>query len=302
MNNYEKLLLIVFLCVILTGCTYQKNDEIVTDDFLENNVFSQILVETTQETSDHEKIDDAIISESHCNGIELLCPPFSNRTLENYNEEWSEDDIIAAWNMTDASNVYIEYTDRLFCDIDNDRSMELLLTSYSTKKMYFFKKAYNSVEMLFELIDIDITNGNILMPPTDEEIIKTKEVYDFQKCNLFKLYNKDENIYVLGISWRPAVGKTCWIKKLILSNDSISFGDVFRWGMFTKNDIIASEFEYRRYDCNNGNYTYTTQQEIDDFLLLLYGSITYDNDGTIKNDGIVEQVDNCNLATVQSVP
>lgn len=234
-------------------------------------------------------------------GIELLCPPFRNRTLENYNEEWGEDDIIAAWKMTEASDVYMEYTDRLFCDIDNDGSIELLLTSYSTKKMYFFKKANNSVEMLCELIDIDITNGNILMPPTDKEIIKTKEVFDFQEYNSFKLYNQDENIYVTGISWRPAVGKTCWVKKLILSNDDIDFVDVFRWGMFTKNDIIASVFEYRQYDCN-GNYTCTTQQEIDDFLLLLRGCIPYDNDDTIENDGVVEQIDNGNLATVQSVP
>lgn len=211
--------------------------------------------------------------------IELLCPPFRNRTLENYNEQWSEDDIIAAWNMTDASDVYMEYTDRLFCDIDMDSSVELLLTSYSTQKMYFFKKANNIVKMLFELIDIDITNGNILMPPTDKDIIETKEVFDFQECNSFKLYNQDENIYVTGISWRPAVGKTCWVKKLILSNDDIGFVDVFRWGMFTKNDIIASVFEYRQYDCN-GNYTCTTQQEIDDFLLLLCGSILYENDKT----------------------
>ncbi len=279
MNNYEKLLIIFFWCMILTGCTYKNNDEIVTDEFLENNVFSQIPADTTQETSEHGKMDDAIISEPYGNGIELLCPPFRNRTLENCNKEWSEDNVITAWNMTDASNVYMEYTDRLFCDIDHDGSIELLLTSYSTKKMYFFKKVNNSVEMIFELIDIDITNGNIFMPPTDEGIIKAKEVFDFQECNSFKLYNKDENIYVLGISWRPAVGKTCWVKKLILSNDDIGFVDVFRWGMFTENDIIASVFEYRQYDCN-GNYTCTTQQEIDNFLLLLHGGIPYENDET----------------------
>lgn len=198
----------------------------------------------------------------------LLDPPFVG-TLEELDNGWSKDDVLTAWNMTDASGVYNEYTDRLFCDINNDLSKELILTSYSTKRMYFFTRKSGKAELFSDYIDFDIANGYIIEPPTDEEIIRECEVYDYQDIHSFKLHNINGEIYVSGISWRSDIGKTCWIKKSDISRGEFVLRDVFRWGMFTDNtSLVAPEFEYRKYD-DAGQYSYATQQEIDNFLLLM---------------------------------
>lgn len=246
--------------------TYSENDIAIASPVADTD--NSVLSDNTGSEDDITENLNTDLSDSDVKEDDLLSPPFSSRTLEKLDDKWNENDISTAWQMTVASNVYAEYTDRVFCDIDNDLSAELLLTSYSTQDMYFFKKTDDNVELLFELIDIDITNGYMFIPPTDKEIIQKCEVYDYQDCREFKLYNKSGDIYVSGISWRPSVGLTCWIKNLTVSNDNLSFCDVFRWGMFTANDRIASKFEYRKYDYD-GSYSYTTQQEIDDFLLFL---------------------------------
>lgn len=261
MNRCVKLVVAGLFLFISSGCNHTKDANIMlTGACDQNDASSKMSCETTSKIE--EEIEFTISSEPF---IEFLDPPFSNRTLEKIDFEWTENDVDTAWHMTEASNVYNEYTDRLFCDIDKDLSYELLLTSYTTQNMYFFKKVDNKIEMLCELIDMDITNGYMIIPPTDKEIIQQYEVYDYQNYHNFKLYNKGGSLYVSGISFRSAVGKTCWIKKLIASEEDIAFYDVFRWGMFTKNERIASDFEYRKYDCSE-NYTNSSQQEINDFL------------------------------------
>lgn len=268
MQRYIKFIAIELILLICAGC---NNKNIINDDY-KSDYYSQTSCETKYEPEQRIEFD---ITPELDSPKELLPTPF-NRTIEEIDSEWSEDDISIAWNMIEASNVYAEYTDRLFCNVYGDSSNELLLTSYSTKNMYFFKKTDNKVEMIYDYLDMDITNGNMIIPPTDKDIIQQCEAYDYQKYHAFKLYNMNGDLYITGISFRPAIGKTCWIKKLITSADGIAFYDVFRWGMFTKNERIASEFEYRRYDCTE-NYSNSTQQEIAEFLSFLDSDISDDS-------------------------
>lgn len=267
MKHFIKLILIILAFTVCTGCSLtdgfykDPNDNFRDESYSIQQSSSEIISDQNMESYEN-------FSNFHNEQSKLLDPPF-NRTIEKIDKNWNEEDILTAWNMTDASKVYKTYTDRLFCDLNNDKSNDLILTSYSTKKMYFFMKDGSDIKFIADYIDIDITNGYVIEPPTDKDTIQKCDVYDYQDDHLFKLYCINNNIFISGISWRSGMGKTCWIKKMVISCNKPIICDVFRWGMFADNTNILNQiFEYRKYD-SDGQYSYTYQQEIENFLFSL---------------------------------
>lgn len=271
MRHPKTIILVVLVCIICTSCNSVETSVHTSNTSMScKNSQSSYVFENTEPITPSNSTNINTYTESYFDNeaVELLTPYFSNRNIESINKDWSENEVLLAWNMTEASTVYNQYTDRMFIDINNDNSFELLLTSYSTNKMYFFKKNNEGIELMDELDDIDVNNGYLITPPTSEEAISSNEVYDFKDNHFFKLYNFNGDIYIMGISWRSALGKTCWIKKLQVIDDYITFCDVFRWGLFVVDNSPAVNFEYRKYD-KNSDYLCSTQQEIKEFITRL---------------------------------
>ena len=256
--------------LMLTACADNTNTaEVSETSVTAETTTSQTETETTTTTEEITAVTDenicSKISDSFITGSELLQPPYIDRTIDNLPSEWTENDIITAWKMTEASNVYNEYTDRIFLDLDFDQNFEMILTSYSTEEMYLFEKKQNDIILLDSTSDIDITNGYVFIPPTDEENICEHEVYDFQECRDFNFKTIKNNIYISGISWRSGLGKTCWIKEVKLEDGKIIFSDLYRWGEFRTGEKWNFNFEYRKYE-PDGTFELVHKKEIDDFL------------------------------------
>lgn len=259
-NIYLFLTLFAAITTLFTGCmkNHQSNDEtaFITD------ISAEYITQITTKKDCVESFD------SYNNESTLLDPRPVNRTIDVMVSEWSDNDVAIAWKMIDASEIYSEYTDRIFLDCDFDQNVEMILTSYSTDRMYLFKKIQNDIVLLDYIEDIDITNGYVFSPPTDEKDICEHDVYDFQECRNFKFTILNNNIYVSGISLRPSLGKTCWIKELTLNDGKIVFSDLYRWGEFRMGEQWMFNFEYRKYN-KDGMFEYVQKEEIDDFLLQL---------------------------------
>ncbi len=242
-----------------------NNNDIVTT----TSTQPELSVSVTEDISDvtdtaNENICSEI-SDPFITGSELLPPPYLDRTIDALPSDWTENDVITAWGMTEASNVYSEYTDRIFLALDSDQDFEMILTSYSTEEMYLFEKKQHDIILLDSTSDIDVTNGYVFIPPTDEENICEHEVYDFQECRDFNFKTIKNNIYISGISWRSGLGKTCWIKEVKLENGKIIFSDLYRWGEFRMGEKMIFNFEYRKYG-PDGTFELVQKEEIDDFL------------------------------------
>ena len=136
---------VILSLLMLTACADNRNTaEVSETSVTAETTTSQTETETTTTTEEIIAVTDenicSEISDPFITGSELLQPPYIDRTIDNLPSEWTENDIITAWKMTEASNVYNEYTDRIFLDLDFDQNFEMILTSYSTEEMYLFEK------------------------------------------------------------------------------------------------------------------------------------------------------------------
>ena len=285
----------VVLCFILilelTGCSENNTDEIQSSSIPNSMATANLkpaastteLETTGSEFSETEKMTD------------ILDFGDDRFTIESPVLPWTEEDVTEAWNMVFMSKDYTRYFDCIFCDLNDDGIVELILTAGEFNlKMFVFEKTNDEIKYKWEdnekiwefpYYDADIGNGVVCTPIVSEE--KLTELIDSVDENWtgntvewdFKiLEDTDGNKYMTGLVRKSFAskfaGKCFWVKQITVEDDYLATNTLYRWGVFweLQEGNVGFQSVVRYYKCNGEDYDdciQVTEEEVENFLMQL---------------------------------